>query len=418
MQQIAKLSIDILKVHPKNQDFFDDITGEQYEKFKKSIQEDGIITPLIVAPDMTIISGHQRFKACKDLNIKLVPVIIREDLIDENEKLKKLLATNFGRLKNNPVKQGKVFMEYEKLCGVRQGSQNLKGTKVGDKMSFTQEQIAKELGVDVRTIQRLKKLQTLSPELQQLIENGSIKYTTALNVCSKLSNDEQEKLINEIGKDKIKEMTSKQMQQYILEKQQIEEKNKVLEQSFNTLSKKYSALEQEKTNIQQQINNNEDNKVTEELKKQKRSLELKIVELVDQLKEGKVVYKNNPELVSQIKELKSRLKDKENKINKNNNMEKKLQEQQDIISTFASTNTNIDIISSTSENTLKMIKFLEEMGKYDYLAETFNDIPLASRKEWIRCVKGVYKWAKNILEVVNLDDEPNKQRIIDVKYNN
>lgn len=68
-------------------------------------------------------------------------------------------------------------MEYEKLCGVRQGSQNLKGTNVGDKLSLTQEQIAKELGVDVRTIQRLKKLQTLSSDLQQLIEDGSIKYS-------------------------------------------------------------------------------------------------------------------------------------------------------------------------------------------------------------------------------------------------
>lgn len=43
-----------------------------------------------------------------------------------------------------------------------------------DKMSLTQEQIANELGVDVRTIQRLKKLQTLSPDLQQLIEEIGI----------------------------------------------------------------------------------------------------------------------------------------------------------------------------------------------------------------------------------------------------
>lgn len=48
-------------------------------------------------------------------------MIIKEDLIDEDEKLKKLLATNFGRLKNDPVKQGRVFGEYEKLCGIRQG---------------------------------------------------------------------------------------------------------------------------------------------------------------------------------------------------------------------------------------------------------------------------------------------------------
>ena len=429
MQQITKLSIDILKVHPKNQEFFDDITGEQYEKFKKSIKEDGIITPLIVAPDMTIISGHQRFKACKDLNIKLVPVIIREDLIDEDEKLKKLLATNFGRLKNNPVKQGKVFAEYEKLCGVRQGSQNLKGTSVGDKLSLTQKQIAKELGIDVKTIQRFKKLQTLSPELQQLIENGSIKYTTALNVCSKLSNNEQEKLINEIGKNKIKEMTSKQIQQYILEKQQIEDKNKQLELSFNKLSKKYDKLSETKIinkstkdmNNINKIDTNASNTI-ETLKSEKRDLELKIVNLVDKLKGEKVVYKDNPELIAQIDSLKNQLKDKDQEINKNKEIKNKLNEQQKIISKFTGENTNLNIIASTSENSLKMMKFLEEMSKYDYIAETFNEIPIASRKEWMRGVNGIYKWAKHILEVVDIENDTScinkNNEPIDVTYSN
>lgn len=117
------------------------------------------------------------------------------------KKLKKLLATNFGRLKNNPVKQGKVYAEYEKLCGVYHGNHTNKEKR---KFCVSQEDVAKELGVSVRTIQNLKKLQTLSPDLQQLIEDGSVKYTTALNIFSKLPNNEQEKLINEIGQDAIK----------------------------------------------------------------------------------------------------------------------------------------------------------------------------------------------------------------------
>ncbi|MDV3425747.1 MAG: ParB N-terminal domain-containing protein [Bacillota bacterium] len=425
MQQITKLSIDILKVHPKNQEFFDDITGEQYEKFKKSIKEDGIITPLIVAPDMTIISGHQRFKACKDLNIKLVPVIIREDLIDEDEKLKKLLATNFGRLKNNPIKQGKVFTEYEKLCGVKQGNNQF---SIGQNVR-TQQQIAKELGVDARTIRRLKKLQTLSPELQELIEDGSIKYTTALNICSRLSNNEQEKLINEIGKNKIKEMTSKQIQQYILEKQQIEDKNKQLEQSFNELSEKYDKLSETKIinkstedmNNINKIDTNASNTI-ETLKSEKRDLELKIVNLVDELKGEKVVYKDNPELIAQIDLLRNQLKDKDQEINKNKEIKNKLNEQQKIISKFTGANTNLSIIASTSENSLKMMKFLEEMSKYDYIAETFNEIPIASRKEWMRGVNGIYKWAKHILEVVDIENDTScinkNNEPIDVTYSN
>ena len=188
------------------------IQGEQYIKFKKSIEEDGVLTPLIVSPDMTIISGHQRYQASKDIGIKLIPVIIKEDLIDEDEKLKKLLATNFGRLKNDPVKQGRVFGEYEKLCGVYHGNHQKRQNVV------SQEQIAKELGVDVRTLQRLKQLQTLSPDLQELISDGTVKYTTALSVWSKLNQEEQSKLIEDLGRDKIKSLTQKATEELINEK--------------------------------------------------------------------------------------------------------------------------------------------------------------------------------------------------------
>lgn len=220
MEQIINISIDTLKIHPRNTEFFDDIQGEQYIKFKKSIEEDGILTPLIVSPDMTIISGHQRYQASKDLGIKLIPVIIKEDLIDEDEKLKKLLATNFGRLKNDPVKQGRVFGEYEKLCGVYHGNHQKRQNVV------SQEQIAKELGVDVRTLQRLKQLQTLSPDLQELISEGTVKYTTALSVWSKLSQEEQSKLIEDLGRDKIKTLTQKATEEYIAKNRDLEQQLK------------------------------------------------------------------------------------------------------------------------------------------------------------------------------------------------
>lgn len=51
----------------------------------------------------------------------MVPVCIREDLIDEDKKLKVLLAANFGRTKNDEAKQRKVAVEYVKLCGFEQG---------------------------------------------------------------------------------------------------------------------------------------------------------------------------------------------------------------------------------------------------------------------------------------------------------
>ena len=154
MQAIINISVDILKVHPRNAEFFDDISGEEYERFKKSIETEGLLSPLVVAPDMTIISGQQRLKACRELGYKTVPVIIQESILDDDDKLRKRIASNFGRSKNNPIKQSKLVSEYEKLCGVTQGRQ-----KNGNNLRISQEDIAKQSGADSSDLRRLKQLQ-------------------------------------------------------------------------------------------------------------------------------------------------------------------------------------------------------------------------------------------------------------------
>ena len=213
MQQITHISTDVLRVHPRNQEFFDDIEGRAYEQFKESIKNDGVVTPLIVAPDMTIVSGHQRLKACEDLGIKKIPVIIREDLDDEDEKLKKLLATNFGRTKNDPAKQVKVAAEYVGLVGMKHGANQWTGNCCH---SLSQEQIAQSLGISERTLRDLLEIdRKLIPQIRELFDNGEVNKKTANRVWCKLSPEDQEKFFNEIGKDKIVQMTQMQTQQYI-----------------------------------------------------------------------------------------------------------------------------------------------------------------------------------------------------------
>ncbi|MDM0529532.1 ParB/RepB/Spo0J family partition protein [Clostridium perfringens] len=141
---------------------------------------------------LMIISGHQRYKACKDLGINLVPVIIREDLVDEDEKRKKLLATNFGRLENNPMKQSKVITEYEKLCEIKHG-----GARGHNVHLNNQEQIASEFGITPRQLRRLKKLQDLIPELQDMVEQDELSATVGHQIWARMSQEEQEKFFND-----------------------------------------------------------------------------------------------------------------------------------------------------------------------------------------------------------------------------
>ena len=270
-KEITNVSIDVLKVHPRNTEFFDDISGKQYEEFKNSIKEEGIISEIIVAPDMTIISGHQRYKAAKELGIKMIPIRIREDLIDENKKLKVLLAANFGRSKNDESKQRKVAVEYVKLCGYGQG----RPEKDANLAHLSLDQIAKQLGTSKRDLQRALSIErNLTEPMKQLLDDGVISKTIASDLISSLSNDEQEELINSM--DVTKKITKGQVQQYIDRIKQLENDNpkvKELQTQLSELKTEKNILERKvKLNQEEADKYNELKSKIEFLTKQKNDL--------------------------------------------------------------------------------------------------------------------------------------------------
>ena len=240
--EVQNIVVDVLKVHPRNQEFFDDISGQDYENFKKSIQEEGIISEIIVAPDMTIISGHQRYKAAKELGMKMVPIRIREDLIDEDKKLKVLLAANFGRTKNDEAKQRKVAVEYVRLCGYENGEMGngrKKEAHNGLPTKLTLDEIAHQLGTSKTNLKRALSIErNLTDSMKELLDTGIISKTLAADTIASLSPQEQEELISSL--DTTKRITQKEMQKYIDE---VKESKKRLESQVAELRSEKSVLE-------------------------------------------------------------------------------------------------------------------------------------------------------------------------------
>lgn len=237
-QQVVNFDLSVLRPHPRNEEFFADVEGEEFARLKDSIRELGILTPLRVAKDMTIISGHQRYRAAKELGLEDVPVIIDDTLKDEDDKVIQLIASNFGRMKNDPVKQGRWIKEYEQLRGVRQGSAYRKADG-NNFCQVSQEDIAKELGVTTRTLCNLKQLSTLLPEIQDIISEGRVTATTGYKVISRLSKEEQSELLKKIeALPENQKLSQPQVQSYI-------DQIRGLEAANATLSKEKSAAEAE-----------------------------------------------------------------------------------------------------------------------------------------------------------------------------
>jgi len=69
---MKKVDVDKLQSHELNQKIYGD--EEISQNFLDSIDEFGILVPLKVKPDNTIISGHRRWKGAKKLGLDKIPV--------------------------------------------------------------------------------------------------------------------------------------------------------------------------------------------------------------------------------------------------------------------------------------------------------------------------------------------------------
>ena len=73
----------------------------------------------------------------------------------------------------------------ERLYGIKVGKPNYEKNS----QLKTQEQLASDLGMDVRTLQNYKMLAEMIPELSDLVDTGVFTKTTALAIISLLDNN-------------------------------------------------------------------------------------------------------------------------------------------------------------------------------------------------------------------------------------
>jgi len=398
MEQITKLSVHSLKVHPRNLEFFDDIEGDTYEQFKKSIQEDGVITPIIVAPDMVVVSGNQRFKACVDLGIELIPAIIREELINEDLKLRQLIGANFGRLNNNPAKMRKAIAEYVGLVGYKKGDNQ----HTQSLHTLSQEQIAKELNLSVRDLQNLLSIErNLIPELQQAMDKGFISKTAALGICGKLDTSDQQDLLTELTsllgdkvtfnpqKDKVS-ATNSEIQKLTEEVKLEKEKNQKLSET-NT---KLLSAQSEQYDLINQINN-----LRSELENKKSTDKPETLQKIKRLEEREELLKEKIELIEKDAEKYRQLKDQI----------ETLTVQKDDIGRQISSATSISGLVIKIENFLQT-----ELAPIEYsralLEMKDNEVVINNVRDIIKCVE---QWCYELKKYIPSDN--NIYEIIDIK---
>ena len=209
---VTQLAPTVLKPHPRNKEFFDDMSIDKWKEFLESVKTSGIIEPIVITQDNVVVSGHQRLRAAKELNLETVPTIMKT-YYSEDEILKDLLETNVrqrGSINTSSVKSAAIISTLEKIY---------KGDKSGTTPN-NQKELADKLGVSLRTLQYIKQLDKLPDELKLILEDGKITSSTGLKIMEKLSEDEQKLVINMIQSSDKDKITSKEINKYVEELRQ------------------------------------------------------------------------------------------------------------------------------------------------------------------------------------------------------
>ena len=189
IQSISIKYIDDFPNHPfKIQD------DEQMQKLIQSIQDYGVITPVVVRKKeddrYELISGHRRKYACKFLGIEHLPVIVRE--LSREEAVISMVDSNLQREHILPSEKAFAY-KMKRDAMKRQGARtDLTSRPVGEKL-LTVEKVSDDSEDSARQVHRYIRLTELTSELLELVDQGRIAFRPAVEL-SYLAEEEQREL--------------------------------------------------------------------------------------------------------------------------------------------------------------------------------------------------------------------------------
>lgn len=167
------------------------------DELVESVRVHGILSPLLARPKgegYELVSGHRRRLAAQKLGLPTVPVLVREMTDDEAVIL--MVDSNLQR--ENLLPSEKAFAYQMKLEAMKHQGKST-SCKVCTK-SRTDEMIGKHESVSARTIQNYIRLTNLVPPLLQMVDDGRIALSPAVEL-SYLTRDEQAELWDLIGRE-------------------------------------------------------------------------------------------------------------------------------------------------------------------------------------------------------------------------
>ena len=220
--KIAEIALDKIKKNPyQPRTYFNE---GKLNELKESIEKNGLLQPIIVKKAVKgyyIIAGERRYRAFELLGRKEIPAIIKE-MTDEEMMV-------FAVLEN---------LQREDLSALEE-SESYKNLM--DKMSLTQEELAKKLGKSRPYIANSLRLLKLPTEIKNKLEQGLISTAHARTLLSLKTKKAMEEVCALVVERK---MSVRELEEYVArllkpkEVKKVKAKDIFIEEQENILKKR------------------------------------------------------------------------------------------------------------------------------------------------------------------------------------
>lgn len=182
----GELMVDIDLVEPNPDQPRTNFKKDDLEELANSIQKNGLLQPILVrkvGERYQIIAGERRWQACKSLDMKRVPIRVKE--ADDDETIVLALIENIQRTDLNPI---------EEAYGYR---------RMMERGKMTQSEVAQAVSKGRSTIANALRLLELPEDAQQLLFEEKITAGHARAILSIPSKEGRRKLTDKLVEDSI-----------------------------------------------------------------------------------------------------------------------------------------------------------------------------------------------------------------------
>lgn len=224
-QEGDKVMVSLSLVEPNRKQPRKSFNEDKLEELADSIKQQGVLIPLMVRHNgnmFEIIAGERRWRASKKAGLKEIPVIIRDDLTEE-QIFEIQLIENIQREDLNPIEEA---LGYERLI---------------KEFHMKQDEVAEKVSKSRVAITNSMRLLKLSPEVQQMVIDEKLTTGHARALISVEDPDKQIALAERIFDEKLSvreaEKIVKQLDKPVKEKIE-KKKNDSLEAVYRDLEER------------------------------------------------------------------------------------------------------------------------------------------------------------------------------------